>query len=232
ILSSEKVEADELVLKSLARRSGGDLRGAITDSQVLSQSNALTVSGLETLSEREHSESILQALVKILKSTDPVVAVSALDFLDEDIDEAFLWIDENMPKEYKNPQDLARAYEALSKADVYRGRIRRWQYWRYLAYVNVLITAGVAVAKDKKSSAFVQYERTKRLLKLWMANQKYARRKRVAEKLSLATHCSKKKALQESLPFIHQIYQKKHSSAELITKELELDEEELEWLEK
>ncbi len=230
ILSSEKADADDIVLKSLARRSGGDLRGAITDAQVLAQANALTVSGLETLSERERSESIMQALVKILKSTDPAIAISALDLLDENIDEAFLWIDENMPKEYKNPQDLVRAYEALSKADVYRGRIRRWQYWRYLAYVNVLLTAGVAVAKDKKSSAFVQYGRTQRLLKLWMANQKYARRKRVAEKLAPVIHCSKKKALQESLPFIHHIYQKKHSSAELITKELELDEEELEWL--
>ncbi len=232
ILSAEKVNADELVLKTLARRSGGDLRGAITDLQILAQAGALTTEGLETLNEREHSESIMQALVKILKSTDPAVAMSALDLVDEDIDECFLWIDENLPKEYKTPADLARAYEALSKADIFRGRIRRWQYWRYLAYVDVLITAGVAVAKDKKSTTFITYGRTQRLLKHWMANQKYARRKRVAEKLAAATHCSKKKALQDTLPYVHRLYQLKHPSAEMITEELKLDEEELEWLTK
>ena len=232
ILDKEKIISEDVILKTLARRSGGDLRGAITDMQMLAQAGALTVNGLETLHDREHSESIMQALVKILKSTDPAVAVSALDLVDEDIDECFLWIDENMPREYKNPQDLARAYEALSKADVYRGRIRRWQYWRYLAYVDVLITAGVAVAKDKKSTAFVSYQRTTRLLKHWMANQKYSRRKRVAGKLATATHCSTKKALQESLPYIYRLYQQKHPSVDAISEELKLDEEELEWLNK
>ncbi len=232
ILQKENISADDIIVKTLARRSGGDLRGAITDLQTLSQANALTVQGIETLHEREHSESIMQALVKILKSTDPAVAVSALDLVDEDIDECFLWIDENLPKEYTNPQDLARAYEALSKADIYRGRIRRWQYWRYLAYVDVLITAGVAVAKDKKSTAFVSYGRTQRLLKRWMANQKYARRKRVAGKLASATHCSAKKALQDTLPYVYRLYQQKHSSTSAITEELKLDEEELEWLAK
>ncbi len=232
ILSAEKINADELVLKTLARRSGGDLRGAITDLQTLAQAGALTTEGLETLNEREHSESIMQALVKILKSTDPAVAMSALDLVDEDIDECFLWIDENLPKEYKTPADLARAYEALSKADIFRGRIRRWQYWRYLAYVDVLITAGVATAKDKKSAAFVTYGRTQRLLKIWMANQKYNRRKSISQKLGEATHCSVKKALQESLPYVHKLYQQKHPSTETITEELKLDEEELEWLQK
>jgi len=229
ILDKEKIKADETVLKTLARRSGGDLRGAITDLQILSHSDTLTIEGLETLNEREHSESIMQALVKILKSTDPTVAVSALDLVDEDIDEAILWIDENLPKEYTNPQDLARAYEILSKADVYRGRIRRWQYWRYLAYVNMLITAGIATAKDKKSTSFVTYSRTTRLLKHWMANQKYAKRKQIAQKIAFTTHCSSKKALQETLPYIQKIYK---DNPEQITKELDLDEEEAEWMAK
>ena len=93
-----------------------------------------------------------------------------------------------------------------------------------------MITAGVAVAKDKKSTAFVSYGRTTRLLKHWMANQKYAKRKQIAQKLAAATHSSMKKALQDTLPYIHYIYQKKHPSTETITEELKLDEEELEWL--
>jgi len=232
ILDGEKITAEDIVIKTLARRSGGDLRGAITDMQTLAQSGGLTIEELETLHEREKSESIMQALVKILKSTDPKVAISALNLVDEDMDQCFLWIDENLPKEYTKPEDIARAYEALSKADVYKGRIRRRQHWRFLAYVNVLLTAGIAVAKDQKSNKFVAYGRTKRILKLWMANQKYAKRKRVAQKLAAVTHCSMKKALQGTLPYIHYLYQKRHSSVEAISAELDLDEEELEWLNK
>ena len=54
ILDAEKIKADEILLKTLARRSGGDLRGAITDLQILAQADALTIEALETLSEREH----------------------------------------------------------------------------------------------------------------------------------------------------------------------------------
>src|SRR3989338_7820357 len=143
-----------------------------------------------------------------------------------------LGVDENLQKEYKARADIARAYNWLSKADVFQGRIRRWQHWRFLVYVSALMSAGVALAKDKKSSEFVQYERTQRILKLWMAKQKYARRTRVAEKLGAATHISKKKAVKESVPFIYALYQKRHPSTEVITAQLKLDEEELEWLEK
>jgi len=232
ILDKESVTGDEIVIKSLARRSGGDIRGAITDLQVLAQADELTREGLDTLTDREKSESIIQALVKIFKSTDPETALGSLDQVQENMDESLLWIDENLPKEYTNPPDLARAYDALSKADVYRGRIRRWQYWRYLVYVNALMTAGVAVAKDKKSAQVVQYKRAGRLLKMWMGKQRNARRTRVAEKLSEKTHCSTKKVLHHTLPHIKHIYQQKHASMSAITEELDLDEEELEWLHK
>ena len=41
------------------------------------------------------------------------------------------------------------AYDYLSKADVFRGRIRKWQYWRYLVYQSALMNLGVAFSKDK-----------------------------------------------------------------------------------
>lgn len=232
ILSKEEKTSDEMVIKALARRSGGDLRGAITDLQVLAQANELTMNGLNTLTDREKSESIMHALVKILKSTDPATALSALDHVGENFDESILWIDENMPKEYTNPEDLSRAYEALSKADIYKGRIRKWQYWRYLVYVNALMTAGVAVAKDQKFSGQVQYKRTQRLLKMWMGKQRNARRTRVAEKLAPHVHSSIKRTVQHTVPYIKELYKRQHPSTERITEELDFDSEELEWLHK
>ncbi len=231
IAARAKVTVSEDVLKSLARRSGGDLRGALLDLETLSLSKQLTLDGVNTLSDREKEESIIQALTKILKSTDPVIARTALDNIGEDVDEAILWIDENMPKEYAK-EDLARAYHHLSRADVFRGRIRKWQYWRYLVYVFDHITAGIATAKDKKPTNIVQYTRTQRLLKIWMANNKYAKRKSISQKLGPITHTSLRKTIQHTFPYMHVLYQNKHPSAELLTKELDLEEEQIEWLTK
>jgi len=67
--------------------------------------------------------------------------------------------------------------------------------------MNALLTAGVSVAKDEKYPGMITYERTKRLLKIWQANMKYAKRKAIAQKLAEKTHCSSKRALQ-MLPYV------------------------------
>jgi len=224
VFSQAGIDVDERVIKSIARRSGGDLRGAIIDSQVLAHSDSLTSDGVHSLSDRERSESIMNALMRILKTTDPSIAISAFDSVDGDFDEFLLWLDENVPKEYSG-RDLARAYDKISRADVFRGRIRRWQYWGYLRYINALLTAGIAVSKDQKKPGMTQYKRNSRLLKIWLANRKYAKRKSIAQKLGSYCHCSSKKALQ-FLPLL------KPAINDELALELGLDEEELGWLQK
>src|SRR3989338_4394858 len=148
ISSKEKLELDEKILSSIARRSGGDMRAALNDLEVISYFQG--ENPLDVLGEREKEASIIDALLKIFKTSDPKVAISAFDYVKEDLDEQILWIDENLPKEYESPADLARAYEFISDADIFQRRIRRWQHWRFLVYVNALLTAGVAVSKENK----------------------------------------------------------------------------------
>ncbi len=233
ICEAEKIQYDETALKSLARRSGGDLRGAINDLQTLSQaSRKLTSAELETLSDREREVSILNALALIFKTTDPKIALGATEYTAEDTDDFFLWIAENLPKEYTKPQDLAKAYDALSRADVFRGRIRRWQHWRFLSYINDYLTAGVALAKDEKYSRFVQYTPTGRILKLWIANQKNAKKKAIAEKISEKTHSSSKEILRSTLPYLARIFKSSRKMSEEIAEEFRLDKDEADWLRK
>lgn len=232
ICVKEGIDYDELSLKTLARRVGGDIRAAINDLQTLAgETKKLTKDQLEQLGERDKEESMLQALTKVLKNSDPAVAVAAFDNVNEDLDGAFLWVDENLPKEYTNPKDLARAYDALAKADVYRGRIRRRQHWHFLVYVNTLLSAGVAVAKDQKYAGFNKFGPTMRLLKIWQANMKYNKRKAIAEKLAQQTHSSAKRTIKE-LPFIQVLFKAKHPSAAKIADQADLDQEEVEWLAK
>ncbi len=229
----EGVAYDEISLKGLARRSGGDLRAAINDLQgLVEESKVLRREDLESLSARNRIETIQSALVRIFKNSDPKIALGAFDNVQEDIDEQLLWIDENLPSEYKNAKDLARAYDFMSLADVFRGRIRRWQHWRFLSYVNEFLTAGIAVSKDERSRCNIDYEQTKRLLKIWAANMKYQKRKAVAAKIAEKTHTSSSRALQDTLPYIQAIFRNSPAKAEELADWLELDSEEAAWLRK
>jgi len=229
ICAKEGITFDEVALKTLARRAGGDLRSAITDLEALTTNSALTKESLDVLGERDREQSMNDALMKVFKSSDPTIAITAFDHVNEDLDGSFLWVDENLPKEYTHPTDLARAYDALAKADVYRGRIKRRQHWHFLVYVNTLLSAGVAVAKDQKPTASVKYGPTGRILKIWQANMKYQKRKAIAEKLAAKTHTSAKQTIKH-LPYFQALFQKKHPSAAKIAEECELDPEEVEWL--
>ncbi len=233
ICAKESLEAEPAVLKSLARRSGGDLRSAINDLQLLSQGAAkLTAKGLETLGERNRLEQIKNALVKVFKNSDPMLALGAFDQTDADVDECFHWLDHNLAKEYDNPADLARAYDILSRADVFRGRIRRQQHWRFLSHIFELLTAGIAVAKTARSKNPPEYEQTTRMLKIWRANMTYSKRKAIAQKLADATHCSVRTTIQKTLPWLQVVFKNKPEQAAKLIEELDLDEEEVEWLKK
>ena len=232
VCEHEEIKHDDEVLKALSRRAGGDARAAINDLQTLAQDKKeLTRESLQELSERNKTENIMAALNKIFKTTDLKVAVSAFDNVEEDLDEQLLWIDENLPKEYTKAEDLAKAYEMLGKADVFRRRIKRWQHYRFLVYINALITAGIAAAKKEKYRNLVEYKPTGRILKLWWANQKQAKKKEIANKIARKTHSSKKEVLKNTIPYVPIMFKDK-SMRNSIINEFDLDEEEVEWLQK
>ncbi len=231
ICQKERLDADPAVLRSIARRSAGDLRSAINDLQLLSQgAEKLTQKSLEVLGERNRLEQIKTALVKVFRNSDPALALGAFDQTDIDIDEILHWLDHNLAKEYDNPKDRARAYDILSKADVFRGRIRRQQHWRFISHIFELLTAGIAVAKTKRPKNPPEYEQTTRLLKIWRANVIYNRRKAIAQKVARATHCSSAIAIQHAMPMLQVVAKNQPEQAKLLAEELDLDEEELEWL--
>ena len=224
ICKNENIKFDAAALRSLARKADGDLRGAINDLEIISRySKKLEKDNIEEVAEREKKETILNALVKVFKNSDINIARRAFENVNEDLDECILWIDENLPKEY-TVESLERAYNLLSKADVYRGRITRWQYWRFLVYINELISAGIASAKDERYKQFISYKRSSRILQIWIAKQRWAKKRSIAEKLAKKTHSSTKVALQNIM------YLSKVLRQSDIVSELELEEDEIEWL--
>ncbi len=224
ICDKENIQYQEELLRDLARRSGGDLRASITDLQLLTSEGKLT--NLDLIGERNRTENILHALMKIFKTTDASIAKDAFLNVNEDMDKQILWLEENLPKEYEG-KDLTNAFDCLGKAVVYLGRIRRWQHWRFLVYANNMISSGVALSKKEKYKKFVQYKPTTKILKLWMANMKYQKRKEIANKIALRCHTSSKRAIQDILPYVQNMIKKGKEFPEF-----DLSNDEITWLKK
>jgi replication factor C large subunit len=233
ISKEECMDFDDDTLKGLARRAGGDFRGAINDMESIAGIRAVpSQDRLQLLDDRNRVDTILNALMKIFKTSSIEIAGNAFEEVDEDIERCMLWVEENIPMEYEKPQDIYRAYDALSKASVFMGRIRRWQHWRFTVYANLLSSAGVALAKDEKYHKFVSYRPSSRILKLWRVSQTNKKRKEIAGKIALATHTSATRVIQDTLPYVREMLRNDKENAGALSKELGLDAEEVEWLKK
>ncbi len=227
VCEQEGIPSEEKAINSLARQADGDMRAALIDLQLCASGGKFTFDTLAALSDRKRTDSVLNALRVIFKSSSVETALPALENVDMDLKDIIIWIDENLPREYISPVSLAKAYESLARADVFQGRIRRQQHWRFLVYINDLLTAGISSAKQEKNIQFVPYQRTMRFLQMWQAKMKWAKKKEIAAKLAAVTHTSEKVAFRQ-VPYLQFIFQKSASSE--IAQELDLEEEEVEWL--
>ena len=191
IAEQEKLPINLPLWKQLAVKSQGDLRAALNDFQSYAMGNDLTAPDGE---KRNKEETIFNILRLLFQERQDFLKL--FDNTDMSLDEVFLWIEENIPREYSG-NELARAYDALSQADCFRGRIYRQQFWRFLIYQNIFQSAGIAYSKKYSRQNFTKYETPKRVLKIWLNNQKTAKKKTIAQKYAKLVHCSVKRAMRD-----------------------------------
>ena len=218
IAEKEKLPASHEILTSIAIKARGDVRAALNDLQTVQLVNMP-----EEISERDKEEDIFNVLRMIFKNMTTHSTLGVYDTLNMPLDEIMLWIEENIPYEYKG-EELAKAYDSLSKADVFKGRIHRQQHWRFLVYQNILLSAGVSSSKNKPRIGFTSYKKPERILKIWLANQRNEKRKSIARKYAKVCHISFRKAMNQ-FPLMKQIIIKPE-----IQKQLKLSEDETEFL--
>ncbi len=226
VCKKEGISYNPDALKSLARLVGGDMRSAINDLQMLTASTR-KLDSIDGLGDRDRTGRIEEALNRVFKCRRAEDVLRAFDNVNADHRECMMWIDENLPKEYSSG-DLAGAYNMLSRADVFNGRIRRWQHWRFLVYIYNLLTAGIALSKKQRSTKAVKYGRSSRILKLWQAKMKFAKKRAIAEKVAMRNHVSYRKAYTHIVPYLQVIMQ--HTGDSSLAEELNLSEDEALWL--
>lgn len=228
----ESIQADESALKFIAQRSGGDVRSAVNDLQALAQGKKrLTYEDVSWLGYRDRQEKIFTVLRMIIYGKTCVGAKRAVDMADVDVDMLFEWIYENVPAHLTAPHDLARAMDALSIADVYRGRIRSTQNWSFIRYVIDYMTAGVAMARQNtKTHGWIPFKFPGRIRMLSRSKAERAMQLRIGYKIKRKCHISAVRASKEILPYLRIIFKNNVDMTAGIAKWLDLDPEMIEYL--
>ncbi len=219
VLKKESSFIDEKNITRIAMNAKGDLRAALNDLQAESG----MTSEFPEISERNKEIDIFNALKLVFKGKPSEETMRIFDSVKMPIDEIILWIEENISAEYKGVE-LARAYELLSRVDIFKKRIYRQQYWRFLIYENFFLSYGISSAKKSSKSGFTSYKKPSRILQIWMNNQKNEKKKSISEKFSKYVHVGLKRAMNE-FPVIRIILKNPE-----IQKELKLSEEEIEFV--
>lgn len=232
ICEVEGVDADEAALKFVAQRSEGDVRSAVNDLQALAQGKKkLAYEDVSWLAYRDRQDTIFNVLRMILYGKTSVGAKQAVNVADVDIDMLFEWIYENVPAHLTDPHDLAAAMDALSIADVYRGRIRRTQDYSLTRYVIDYMTAGVAMARQNtKVHGWIPFKFPTRIQALSRSRADRAVQRSIGEKIKRRNHISIVRASKEVLPYLRIIFRNNAAMAAGIARWLDLEPEMIDYI--
>ena len=226
ICRAEKIEAEPLALKVIAETARGDLRSAINDLQTLGMGRKRLTMKDVVLYKRDLETNVFDFLKQLLTVTSGKDAKESLWRLDLPPDDALAWIGENIPRMITDPADLARVYDAISRADIFLGRARRGQAYGLWGYASDLMSAGVALSRGEhlKWSRFQPPSHIRRFARTRVDR---AVRDAVARKVAGRCHTSSRVARRDILPYLWVLFKHDRRAAAAIASELELTEAEV-----
>jgi len=230
ICKQENITADLLVLKTIADRSKGDVRSAVNDLQALCLNRKVIRSeDIDALGYRDRGTLIFDALREVFKTKNFQNSRECIRDTDVQPEMLLLWISENIPREYLDIEDLVRGYDAVSKADVFFGRVNKGRAYNLWSYACDLMSGGVSMVKTHT------YSNTRYTFPLWMKEMKanqYARfiRDGVIKKISTLNHVSGKKTKDMILPHFQILFRNSPRFACKMIKLLNFSENEVKYL--
>jgi replication factor C large subunit len=230
ICRKEGIVVEDRALTLIAEKADGDLRSAITDLQVLTEGRRyLRFEDVVWLPTRNRQYGVFDVLKELFWSKTALQARLVMEKSLIDHETLKLWIHENLPLVYSDLSDLVRAYDMLSKADVFFGRMNRTQNWDLLPYALEFMTAGIVLGVKKKPE-FVKYQFPQKLLLI--SSTKNSRKIRDEILLALSEKCklSRRKALTEIFPYLKVIIEENPSTSRHIGEWLNLNEDHLKYL--
>lgn len=222
----EGIEAEETALRLIAERGSGDVRSTVNDLQALAQGRKrLTYEDVSWLASRDRKEVIFNVLKSIFYARDSLSAKKAIDMADVDPDMLFEWVYENLPYHIKNLKELAAAMDILSRADIYRGRVRSTQDWSLIRYFLDLMTAGVAASWSRRAPGWVPFRFPTRISSMSRSKAERTMLSAIGMKIKKRCHMSSSRAIREVIPYLRIICQNNLEMASGLAKWLDLDDD-------
>ena len=123
ICRQEGIEFEDAALDAIAEETSGDLRSAVNDLQALAEQTEVLTADAVVTSERDQTEGIFDFLDEVIKHRGAEDALTMAYDVDETPDDLLNRVEDNVPKDYYG-DELADAYEFLSNADRWLGRVR------------------------------------------------------------------------------------------------------------
>ena len=165
ISDDAEIKIDDSALISLAKNAHGDLRSAINDLQAISVSE----SKLERIREEDIAtgwrdvEEDIFGVLKILFGAEGYElqsALSALYSLDKTPEESIQWVYKNFSYEYDD-ESFLHGLRYLGRADMFLGRVRKRENFKFWRYASSLMAGGVLSAKEMQEGKREGWERRK-----------------------------------------------------------------------
>jgi replication factor C large subunit len=227
ICAMEHVEAEYEALERIAENSKGDVRSAINDLQSLSEPNrVLTLQDTLALSSRNKDISMDETLRGFFSTKSFAEAATMLSRSNVDYDDFLLSVSDNLPRRYDNPEELAEAYDFVSRADVFRGRIGT-EHWHLLRYFfNDMAKAAAVSPESYRPFDFISPPI--RIITLFWTKGKRTMLENICAKIGLQCHVSRVTAKNDFVLFIKAILEKKKSNS--IVTWFKLEPEEVDYL--
>lgn len=223
ICLKENIEAEFEALERIACNSRGDMRSAINDLQsTAAGKEILRVQDTVLLKSRNKDVGMDDLLRGVFSAESVGEAATLINQSNVDYDVFMLSVSDNLPLRYTDPVDLAVAYDIVSRADVFRGRVGT-ENWRLLRYFFNLLAEAVTVS-PKSFKPFNFIFPPMRIMTLFWTKSKRAKLDAICAKIALKCHVSRTTAKNDMVPFVKLIIEKEKSTPLINWLKLESDE--------
>lgn len=190
IAQNEEVKVNPAALKELSKKANGDMRSAINTLQSLAnKEEVLEVQDVENITTKDDRSTIINGVTAVLKSKNPKHVKDALR-VEEDPTLVMEYIAENIPREYTKKDEIKKAYENISKADLYFGRAQHTRNYGYWKYASDFMGIGVSSSKHDTYKKFTKITSPTTFTLMGRNRVKRNLRDKIAEKMSQKMHIS------------------------------------------
>ena len=246
IMNEEGAKVDTVTVETIVKRSHGDIRSAINDTQAAAAGHFHPLN----IAQRTQLLDMEATLRKLFGSHEFNATRGALNQTEIALykDDLLLLLQDILPYVYKSPEKLASAYDTLSRADIAYGRIGASRsrgiapppfnlprrdavpQWNLLPVaLNELASIGIhevdcSVDDALKASTRPSQKTVERYLyRLWTVD-------RICGRLARACHVSRKTARRDILPFLIGLFRVEEASGIDAATAMELEERDVEFL--